>query len=758
MSADLLDIGDRVVAMAGPGEQVEAVVSRGRDTEIKAYEGEIESLSSAQSQGVGIRVIADGRQGFAYAATFDDDVLAETLAEARDNAGFATPDEFLGLAEPDGVAVAELDLFSEALEALPHRRARSSWPSSSSGRCAPPTPASRASSRPSTSTSWPRAPSCRTTGIRTLGRETACYVMTYAMAVEGDETQTGFGFSVGRDPDELDVAHAAAPTPPSGPPACSARSSPPSERLTVVLDPWVTAQFLGILAFTLNGEAVLKGRSLFADRLGDEVASPLVTLVDDPTNPEAFTATETDGEGLATRRNVLIEGGVLKLFVQNAYTRPPGRHPRPPARPCAAGSRARPASGAWPRRWRPAPPPRPSWWPASATGLLVQDVAGLHSGVNPISGDFSTGAEGLRIRGGELAEPVREFTIASTLQKMLKDVHAVGNDLAVAAHERVGREPGHRRGHHLRCLTDRSWTCSTWPERVAQQAGPGEQVEAYVARGVSTQVKAYGGEVESLTSAESFGVGIRVIARPSPGLRPRRHVRRVGGARDAGRGPRQRVVRRAGRVVRPGRARRRRAGRPGPVARRAGDVRPRRPRSTWPSPSSGPCSGRDPRVTGVRTAIYADSAGEGAVASSTGVTAYGRGTSCWLSVSALADDGTETKIGGGIDVGREPGELDVEVAAEDAVDQGRAPVRGPGRCRRSACPSCSSPGWPPPSSVWPAAPSPASACSRAARRSPTAWARPSPRRCSPCSTTPPTRRRWPPRATTARAWPVAPTS
>ncbi len=119
MSDELLAIGDRVVAMAGPGEQVEAVVSRGRDTEIKVYDGEIESLSSAQSQGVGIRVIADGRQGFAYAATFDDDVLAETLAEARDNAGFATPDEYLGLAEPDGVPVAELDLFSEALEAFP---------------------------------------------------------------------------------------------------------------------------------------------------------------------------------------------------------------------------------------------------------------------------------------------------------------------------------------------------------------------------------------------------------------------------------------------------------------------------------------------------------------------------------------------------------------------------------------------------------------------------------------------------------------
>jgi len=62
-------------------------------------------------------------------------------------------------------------------------------------------------------------------------------------------------------------------------------------------------------------------------------------------------------------------------------------------------------------------------------GVLVQDVSGLHSGVNPVSGDFSTGAEGLRIRGGELAEPLREFTIASTLQRMLHDVTAVGGDL-----------------------------------------------------------------------------------------------------------------------------------------------------------------------------------------------------------------------------------------------------------------------------------------------------------------------------------------
>src|SRR6478609_3676461 len=112
---DLLDIGDRVVAQARPGEQVEAVVVRGTDTEIRVYEADVESLSSAQSQGVGIRVIIDGKQGFAYAATFDDQVLAETLADAADNAGFGTFDEFQGLAEPDGVAIPTLDLYRPAL-------------------------------------------------------------------------------------------------------------------------------------------------------------------------------------------------------------------------------------------------------------------------------------------------------------------------------------------------------------------------------------------------------------------------------------------------------------------------------------------------------------------------------------------------------------------------------------------------------------------------------------------------------------------
>src|SRR3954471_21120893 len=100
---------------------------------------------------------------------------------------------------------------------------------------------------------------------------------------------------------------------------------------------------IGIIASTLSGEAVLKGRSPFADRVGEQIGSDLLTFVDDPTNPAAFTATQTDGEGLATRRNALIEGGVLRGFLHNTY---PGRRlgTRSPGS-AARGFRSTPSAG-----------------------------------------------------------------------------------------------------------------------------------------------------------------------------------------------------------------------------------------------------------------------------------------------------------------------------------------------------------------------------------------------------------------------------
>lgn len=422
---ELLAIGDRVVGWARDGEELEVVVVHDRETEIRVYEGEIESFTSAESQGVGIRVIANNRQGIAYAGTLDGDVLGETLDEARDNATFGSPDEFVGLAEPDDVEIPELDLYDAGIETFP-----------TADKIAMAIELERAVTQGDDriigveSADYVDAVAAgavvSTAGIRHVGRDSGCYVATYSLASEGDDTQTGFGFSVGRSPQAIEVDRAAADAIDRATRLLGA-SKAGSERLTVVLDPFVTAQFLGIIGSTLSAESVLKGRSLFADRVGESVGAGCLTLIDDPTDPDAFTATDIDGEGLASRRNVLIEDGRLNHFLHNAYT----------ARRMGAASTASavrsynstPGVGAHALSLVPGTRPQADLLRSVGDGVLIQGVSGLHSGVNGVSGDFSTGAEGLRIRGGELAEPIREVTIASTLQRMLQDVQEVGNDV-----------------------------------------------------------------------------------------------------------------------------------------------------------------------------------------------------------------------------------------------------------------------------------------------------------------------------------------
>ena len=115
MKSELLKIAEAIVSQSVDGEQVEVVAVHGTETDIRVYQGDIESFTAAESQGVGIRVVQDGRQGMAYAGSLDVDVLNETLEEARDNASFGTPDEFQGIAEPDGIESVPLELLDSSL-------------------------------------------------------------------------------------------------------------------------------------------------------------------------------------------------------------------------------------------------------------------------------------------------------------------------------------------------------------------------------------------------------------------------------------------------------------------------------------------------------------------------------------------------------------------------------------------------------------------------------------------------------------------
>ena len=395
---ELSDLAALVVSRARPDEEVEAYVTRSRTTNVRAYGGEIESLSSAEPVGAGIRVVAGGKQGFAWAGTLDEDVLADTLDEARDNASFGQADRFAGVAHPDGVAPPPLDLVRAELLETPTKakvELALDLERASLGRDERVTGVRVAMY----SDSYGEVAVATTTGIEATTEAGLCYLYVSPL-VEED--------GVGRAVRLLGAV------------------KPPSRRVTVVLDPEVTAELLSILGGTLSGDAVLKGRSLFAGREEEAVAAGPVTLVSDPTDPGAFGAGHVDGEGLARRRVPLIEGGTLRGFL---YDTASGRRAGRPSTGSASRTySSTPGVGAPALTLTPGTRSQAELVAAVGDGVYVQEVSGLHSGVNPVSGDFSVGATGLAIRGGALAEPFREATIASTLQRILLDVVEVGAD------------------------------------------------------------------------------------------------------------------------------------------------------------------------------------------------------------------------------------------------------------------------------------------------------------------------------------------
>lgn len=423
---DLRLIAEKIIGQAKAGEQIEAFVSWDEETSIRVYNGEIENLSKSQSSGVGIRVVSNNRQGFAWAGTLDQSAIEFALAEARDNASFASPDEYLGLGQPDDVEAKNLDLWRDELENhSTEEKVSLALDLESAVRGAD----KRISSIESANYGDVRsiASVLTNTGLSATYRQTFSFVSAHAIATENNETQTGGGYSVGRTLSELDLAKAANDAASRATRMLGA-TKPPSARLTVVFDPQVATTLLAILGGTLSGEAVLKGRSLFAGRDGEQVASSVVSLIDDPTNPSAFGASMYDAEGYASRPTQLIEGGVLQNFLYDTYSsRRAGVASTASA--VRGGFSSTPSVGARALFLAPGSQSQPELIASIENGVLVQSISGVHSGVNPISGDFSVGAEGLLISAGVLGAPIKEFTIASSIQKMLKDIVAIGNDV-----------------------------------------------------------------------------------------------------------------------------------------------------------------------------------------------------------------------------------------------------------------------------------------------------------------------------------------
>jgi PmbA protein len=422
---DLLDLCRAAVGAAAGDEAVEAYGSETRRTEVKVRAGAVESLTFAETRGVGVRVIVGGRLGYAYAADPASSEVADAVVGARANAARATPDEGNALPDPGRVEpMPELFRPEQAVLGTERKVALAL----DLDRVATRTDHRvRSLERASYGDATSRVAIASTAGAEQEYARTDTWCAVSALAEADGETQTGFALRQGRRIDDLDWLGCAAEAVDRSTRLLGARK-PPTAVVPVVLDPHAAVAFLGVLVQALSAEAVQKGRSLFASRAGEVVASEAVTLVDDGRLLEGPAAAPFDDEAVPTRRTSLIQRGRLAQFLHNTYTARRGRT-LSTGNAGRSGYRSPPGVSSTNLVLEPGRLSLPELLARAEGGVYVQDVTGVHSGANPVSGQFSVGATGLRIGGGALGEPLREMTIASTLLEMLASVAATGAEL-----------------------------------------------------------------------------------------------------------------------------------------------------------------------------------------------------------------------------------------------------------------------------------------------------------------------------------------
>ena len=203
-----------------------------------------------------------------------------------------------------------------------------------------------------------------------------------------------------------------------------ARSVPTCE-VPVLFEPITAASLLGQLAGCASGYAVYRKTSFLAGRLGEEIASPLLSAIDDGRRPGGLGTRPFDGEGLPTRRNVLLLRGRLTSWLLDSYSaRKLGLASTGNAARSAGSAPSVGATNLW---IEPGARTQDEIVADTRRGLLVTELIGM--GFNPVTGDYSRGAAGLWIENGEIVHPVEEVTIAGNFGQMLRDVDAVGTDL-----------------------------------------------------------------------------------------------------------------------------------------------------------------------------------------------------------------------------------------------------------------------------------------------------------------------------------------
>lgn len=429
VSTDLKQLATDVVrrAMSGGASAAEAVVREGDEFSTVVRLGQVETLKESGAKAIGVRVFFGKRSASTYSTDFSPSSIDRMVNSALELAKLTSEDPFAGIPDASqlGSLTGDLDLFYEDVYSLPGPE-RIDYARRAEKAALDSDPRIKNSDGGSFDAATGHKVLANSHGFVGEYRRSYCSVAAVPIAQsDNGAMQRDFWFSVSRNLGRLEppeqVGKIAAQRTLRRLGARKAKTA----QVPVVFDPLVANSILEHIFEGVNGDSVYRGASFLAGKLGQKIAGDNVTVVDDGTMPGGFGTSPFDSEGIPTRRTVVIENGGLKSYLLNSYTaRKLGLQTTANASRGLAGT---PGIGPGNYFLQPGTKTPQQLIGEIQEGLYVTEFLG--HGANLVTGDYSRGASGLWISGGELAYPVEEITVAGNLKDMFFHISEIANDL-----------------------------------------------------------------------------------------------------------------------------------------------------------------------------------------------------------------------------------------------------------------------------------------------------------------------------------------
>ena len=445
LGTHLLQLAEEAVARAlrAGASDAEAVAAEGDEFSVRVRLGEVEELTEAGSRALGLRVFVAAEGGYRTANTSTSDLspdgIARLVSGAVELAKVTGVDPFAGLParEEFGKLEGDLALYFDDAEALPPaerielaRRCEAAAMATDSRI--------QNSKGADCDVSSSRRVMVNSRGFAGEYRKSYCGFSATPIAQDASGMQSGYWYSSARTPRLLESPEVIGRIAAERALRTLGARRVKTQQCSIVFPPEVSRSLMGQLLNAADGDAIYRNASLFAGKLGEQVAGENITMIDDGTmvfdhaltdgstlRVGGFGTTPFDGDGLPTRRTVIIERGVLKELYLNTYTaRKLGMRSNAKASRGLAGA---PGIGGGNYYLEPGTLTQDEIVRDVKQGLLLLHTMG--QGVNLVTGDYSVGASGIWIENGELAYPVEEITIAGNLKDIFRNISAIGNDL-----------------------------------------------------------------------------------------------------------------------------------------------------------------------------------------------------------------------------------------------------------------------------------------------------------------------------------------